>query len=236
MTTGNNNGWDPHNSQHPANQPQGFPPSNQPQGFPPGNQQPYPDSTQNRYGQQPPGGYPAPPQKSGGMKPPIIIGIAVVVLLIIGAVIFFLTQGDDENDNNTDYRDDITSEPETTEPPSSDPATTESETPTDEASEPSEEPSEDVQYGDPNADPAAFRQGLEEILEATGLTEDTAIEQGITAEQWDAYLSCVTDESLQRLTPEVIETISGGVDVYDSYSVSELEDIAIQCGTEVGTL
>lgn len=89
---------------------------------------------------------------------------------------------------------------------------------------------------DDDADPARFRAGMEDILAETGLTQETAEAQGITAEQWDTYLSCVTDESLQRLTPEVIETISGGQDVYDSYSVNELGDIAMQCGEEAGTL
>ena len=90
--------------------------------------------------------------------------------------------------------------------------------------------------GDDDADPAAFRQGMEEILEQTGLTQETAEAQGISEDQWNMYLECVTDESLQRLSPEAIESISAGNDVYDSHSVDTLSDIATQCGTEAGTL
>lgn len=86
----------------------------------------------------------------------------------------------------------------------------------------------------PDADPARFRSGMEDILAETGLTQETAEAQGITPEQWDTYLSCVTDESMHRLTPEAIETISGGEDVYDSHSVDELSDIGMQCGDEAG--
>lgn len=89
---------------------------------------------------------------------------------------------------------------------------------------------------DDNADPAAFRSGMEDILAESGLDQQAAEDQGITSDQWNAYLDCVTDEAIQRLRPDAIESISNGTDVYDNHSVTELEDIAMQCGEEAGTL
>ncbi|WP_054953509.1 hypothetical protein [Flaviflexus massiliensis] len=251
MTTGNNQNYGPQGQGNWGQQP-----PSAPSGQTPGYQQdaPYGDPNQGQYGGQghggqppygqPPqgGGYGQPPQ-GGGSKTGMIIAIVVVVLLALGAGAYFLFfNGDDEksDDDRTTEETIGTEETSDTETDGDDTFTTdESEDPfgDETTADGGEETTDgDEQYGDPNADPAAFRAGMEEILAASGLTEEQAIAQGITAEQWDDYLSCVTDESLQRLTPEVIESISNGVDVYDSNSVSELSDIATSCGQQVGTL
>ena len=241
MTGNNNSPWDPNNQQgqnpgYGQNQQPDYQNSHYPQGAP-------------GYGGQPPAGYEPYPygQPKRSNKTPIIIAVIVVALIAIGALVFFLLNGDDDNDadngsNPTTAEENTPTEDPFTDPETEDPFTDpETEDPfTDpETEDPFTDPETedpDVQYGDPNADPARFRSGMEDILAESGLTQETAEEQGITPEQWDTYLGCVTDESLQRLTPEVIESISGGQDVYDSYSVNELSDIAMQCGEEAGTL
>lgn len=250
MTTGNNDSpWDP-NNQQPNNQ-QGAD-YQQGAGYQQGQNPSYPPQGGPGYGQQPPAGYQQSPygQPQSSNKTPIIIAIVVVALIAIGALVFFLLRNGD--DNGADGREDATTsettdvetddpdvaDPQTEDPQTEDPfgGTESDDSETDDPFGGTQTQDPNQQYGDPNADPAKFRSGMEEILADTGLTQEAAEEQGITADQWDMYLDCVTDESLQRLTPEVIETISSGQDVYDSYSVNELADIATQCGTEAGTL
>lgn len=180
-----------------------------------------------RYGQPPHGGFGNDPYgrepQSGGSRTPLWIALGVLAVLLIGALIFFLTRGDDDNDA------------------ASDPTPTAVEDATDEGPDVEDggrapEDAPDQEFGDPNADPAAFRSGMEDILAESGLDQQAAEDQGITSDQWNAYLDCVTDEAIQRLRPDAIESISNGTDVYDNHSVTELEDIAMQCGEEAGTL
>lgn len=256
MTTGNNNNspWDPNNPHGsygqppsaPSGQTPGYQPGSYPQGsYPQGGHQqgayqqnPYMNQ-QPAYGQQPPAGYPGAPYgqgpNQGKSRTPIIIAVAVIVLLLIGGIIYFLMSRDDDSNaggETTQTEDAFGSETDD----STDVETDDGPDVETDGRRPDETASPDVQYGDPNADPAAFRQGMEDILADSGLDQQTAEAQGITSEQWDMYLTCITDESIQRLTPEAIESISNGVDVYDAHSYDELEDIALQCGEDAGTL
>ncbi|MGO1402720.1 MAG: hypothetical protein ACTHUY_10155 [Flaviflexus sp.] len=245
MTTGNDNYGNPHGGQ--GNW-QGQQPPSAPSGQPAGYGAP------GQYGNAPydqgygaPGPYGQPPQQGGSNKTGIIIAAVVVILLVAGALLyFFVFAGDDDDDSNDGDQTTTEQTTDTDDTDTDDPftdGTDETEDPLTDGTDETEDPltdgtygGDDQQYGDPNADPAAFRQGMEDILEQTGLTQETAEAQGISEDQWNMYLECVTDESLQRLSPEAIESISAGNDVYDSHSVDTLSDIATQCGTEAGTL
>lgn len=251
MTTGNNNqNYGPHDGQGNWNQPPSAPSGSnagyQQGGYDQGQygHAPYgqPQYDQQGYGGQPP--YGQPPQGGGGSKTALIIGGIVVALLAIGAAVyFFFFAGDDKTDADEDQTTieetteggDTTTDSEENTTPEDDIFTTDPEDDiTTDGGLTDDETNGEETYGDPNGDPAQFRQGMEDILAASGLTEETAAQAGITSDQWDSYLNCITDESLQRLAPDAIESISNGVDVYDEHSVNEISDIAIQCGADAG--
>lgn len=248
MTNDRHTPWDPEHSGESAGGPTGQTPGPGQDGFQPDgtqhpgyhNQPPYardpqqPPHAQGHgapYGGPGGAGYGQPPYdpygggpdyrdpKGQGSRAPLWIALGVLVVLVIGALIYFLTRGDDDSE---DAR------------PQPSPTAIDNDSNGENGGR--EADNDPEEFGDPNADPATFRSGMEDILAESGLDREAAEEQGITPEQWDAYLTCVTEEAIQRLRPEAIDSISNGIDVYDDHSVTELEDIAMQCGEEAGTL
>lgn len=75
-----------------------------------------------------------------------------------------------------------------------------------------------------------YRQGMEELLNSMGYTEEKYAEAGVTAEQIDAYYNCIVEDSYDNLSDGFIQGVANA----DASAPTEAGDMeAFQASIEL---